>query len=248
LFTVIIPARFASERLPGKALIDIAGKPMVQHVYERACESSAKDVVVATDDERIASVVRGMGGKVCMTAIHHPSGTDRLEEAARLLGLGADDVVVNVQADEPLIPSVVINQVADNLIRSGARMATLCERITDFADVLDPNIVKVVTSARGFAHYFSRAPIPFNRSRSQDVVNFEYQRHLGVYAYRVSMLRDFVGWAPSGPELAERLEQLRALWYGVDIHVAESAVTIPPGIDTERDLARIRAILEPGHA
>ena len=243
MFTVIIPARYKSERLPGKALIDLAGKPMVQHVFERASRSSAVDVVVATDDERIADVVDAFGGKSCMTSPDHPSGTDRLQEAATKLGLGADDLVVNVQGDEPLIPPAVIDQVARNLATSGARMATLCERISDWREVVDPNIVKVVTDLNDMAVYFSRAPIPYDRAQSSSVAQVEYKRHLGIYAYRVSLLEDFVRWPPSPLEKAERLEQLRALWHGVDIHVAQAAVSIPPGIDTEQDLRRTREAL-----
>jgi 3-deoxy-manno-octulosonate cytidylyltransferase (CMP-KDO synthetase) len=243
-FTVIIPARYASQRLPGKALIDIVGKPMIQRVYERASLSNARQVVVATDDERIADVVRGFGGAVCLTSALHPSGTDRLHEASVRLDLGPDHIVVNVQGDEPLIPPQVINQVAENLVTSGSPMATLYERIDDHADVLDPNIVKVVTDRQGLALYFSRAPMPFDRSQSTDVVAHSYKRHLGIYAYRVSLLEAFVAWPPCALEQTEKLEQLRALWHGVDIHVGESPVSIPPGIDTERDLARTRALLE----
>jgi len=244
VFTVIIPARYSSERLPGKALIDIAGKPMVQHVYERASQSSAVDVAVATDDERIVKAVQAFGGKAIMTSPEHPSGTDRLHEAAGLLGLGPDDLVVNVQGDEPLIPPVVIDQVASNLERSGSRMATLYEVIEDWSDVENPNVVKLIEGENSHAVYFSRAPIPFDRAGSRSVRSVTYKRHLGIYAYRVSMLSDFVSWAPSPLELAERLEQLRALWHGVAIHVEEARVSIPPGVDTEHDLVRARAVLE----
>lgn len=242
-FTVIIPARYASQRLPGKALLDIAGKPMVQHVYERARESQAMRVVVATDDTRIRDIVSGFGGEVCMTAQSHPSGTDRLQEAASQLGLGDEDMIVNVQGDEPLIPPAVINQVADNLEISGFPMATLCEPVTEHDDVQDPNIVKVVTDERGRALYFSRAPIPFDRDQSLLPDEIGYRRHLGIYAYRVSLLNEFVRWKPAPLEQAEKLEQLRVLWHGLDIHVADAVASIPPGVDTEHDLARARAAL-----
>ena len=244
MFSVIIPARYASERLPGKPLLDIAGKPMIQHVFERACQSAASRVVVATDDERIASAVTAFGGEVCMTSAEHPSGTDRLQEAAAQMGLGENELVVNVQGDEPLIPARVIDQVADNLAATGAGMATLYERITQWADVVDPNKVKVVVGANGMALYFSRAPIPWDRAMQQSPDKVEYKRHLGIYAYRVSLLNDFVGWPPAPLEEAERLEQLRALWQGVPIHLDEAAATIPAGIDTQDDLARVRALLE----
>jgi 3-deoxy-manno-octulosonate cytidylyltransferase (CMP-KDO synthetase) len=242
VFHVLIPARYRSERLPGKALIEIAGKPMVCHVYDRALMSGAATVTVATDDERIAEAVKANGGKACMTSAAHPSGTDRLHEAARILGLQDEDVVINVQGDEPLIPPEAIDQLANNLVESGAPMATLCEPIEDFADVADPNVVKVVMDQSGRAIYFSRAPIPFDRDQSGRAEGC--YRHLGIYAYRVSMLADFVSWAPAPIEQAEKLEQLRVLWHGLDIHVGVSPVAIPPGIDTEQDLERARAIME----
>lgn len=244
MFTVVIPARYRSERLPGKPLLEIAGKPMVQHVYERARESRASDVVVATDDVRIADAVEAFGGRALMTSPNHPSGTDRLHEAARLLGLNDEDLVVNVQGDEPLIPPEVINQVASNLEKSGAPMATLYERIREWADVINPNVVKVVTRADNIAAYFSRAPIPFDRAGTASTNAIDYKRHLGIYAYRVSMLSTFVSLPPCSLETTERLEQLRALWHGYAIHVDEANVSIPPGVDTEQDLVRTRAILE----
>ena len=244
MYTVIIPARHASERLPGKPLLDIAGKPMIQHVYERASRSSAERVVVATDDDRIATAVRAFGGEVCMTAVSHPSGTDRLQEAAASLGLGPDDLVVNVQGDEPMIPAAVIDQVANNLVAAGTEMATLCERITEWAHVIDPNKVKVVMAEDGTALYFSRAPIPWDRSANHSTDTGVYWRHLGIYAYRVRLLNDFVRWSPSPLEQTERLEQLRALWHGARIHVAEAVESLPAGVDTPEDLENLRDILE----
>ncbi|MEX2474844.1 3-deoxy-manno-octulosonate cytidylyltransferase [Marinobacter sp.] len=250
-FTVVIPARYASTRLPGKPLADIAGKPMIRHVYERAGESEADRVVIATDDERIESVCRDFGAEVVMTSSQHVSGTDRLEEVARKLGFAADDRVVNVQGDEPLIPPVLINQVAGNLERfPQAAIATLCEKITDIASVFNPNVVKVVSDHRGMAHYFSRAPVPWARDAwsgdewpRADMAMPEgvtYFRHIGIYGYRVRLLADFVRWAPAPTEITESLEQLRALYNGAQIHVEEAQVQPPAGVDTEADLDRLR--------
>lgn len=249
-FSVVIPARFASSRFPGKPLADLAGKPMVQHVYERACESEAVRVIIATDDERIAQVAQGFGAEVCMTSADHPSGTDRLQEVVHKLGFYADDIVVNVQGDEPLIPPRIINQVAHNLMAMPtAGIATLSEPIETVESLLNPNVVKVVTDHQGMALYFSRAPIPWPRDafmqQGQEVMpeGFNWQRHIGLYAYRVKMLNDFVGWPPAPLEQTECLEQLRALWQGVGIHVDAADEAPPAGVDTPEDLARIAALL-----
>ncbi len=250
-FTVVIPARYGSTRLAGKALLEIAGLPMVQHVYHRAQESQASRVVVATDDDRIAKAVSEFGGEVVMTSASHPSGTDRIEEVTRLLGLAEDDVVVNVQGDEPLIPATVIDQVAANLLQCAeAGMATLCEPLSDPAELQNPNIVKVVTNQASCALYFSRAPIPWDRdgqadSQSEAAGRFNSlaRRHLGIYAYRVSMLRAFVAWPPSALEQLESLEQLRALENGVAIHVDDAVAAVPPGVDTQADLDAVRALV-----
>lgn len=248
-FSVIIPARYQSHRLPGKPLLEISGKPMIQHVYERACSSDADNVIVATDDRRVADVVLGFGGTCCMTSTEHPSGTDRLQEVAESLQLPKDHIVVNVQGDEPLIPFNVINQVADNLVRGKARIATLCEVIDNPDDLFDSNIVKVVMDESGKALYFSRAPIPWSRdtfSESEKMLPSSciYYRHLGLYAYRVNVLDEYVKWVPGPLEVTERLEQLRAMWYGVDIHVQVACESIPPGVDTESDLQRVRQFLK----
>lgn len=252
-FTVIIPARFASSRLPGKPLEDIAGMPMIQHVYEQARKSGAREVIIATDDERIRKVAESFGARVCMTAKDHASGTDRLQEVVTQLGYANDEVIVNVQGDEPLIPPANIDQVAELLQASpGAGIATLSERITDISEVFDPNAVKVVTNEAGSALYFSRAPIPWARDEFNvlrddllaslpEGVNF--QRHIGIYGYRVGMLHDFVTWDPAPIESAESLEQLRAMWNGVEIKVAEARETPPAGVDTPADLERVRALL-----
>lgn len=248
-FRVIIPARFASTRLPGKPLLDIGGKPMIQRVYEQACKSSARQVIIATDDARIEAVAKEFGATVVMTAHTHESGTDRLQEVVSKLGLGDQDIVVNVQGDEPLIPPQVIDQVADNLARSVAGISTLSEIIEDPEWVFDPNIVKVVADAQGYALYFSRAPIPWCRAtyqagRGELPTIMPVQRHIGIYGYRVSLLHDFVKWGPCALEKTESLEQLRALWHGVKIHVQPALETPPPGVDTAEDLERVRHILQ----
>jgi 3-deoxy-manno-octulosonate cytidylyltransferase (CMP-KDO synthetase) len=250
-FSVVIPARYASSRFPGKPLADLAGKPMLQHVYERACESEAVRVIIATDDERIAHVAQNFGAEVCMTSDDHPSGTDRLQEVVHKLGFYADDIVVNVQGDEPLIPPRIINQVAHNLMALPmAGIATLSEPIETVDALLNPNVVKVVTDHQGMALYFSRAPIPWPRDsfmsevgRSTMPEGFSWQRHIGLYAYRVKLLNDFVRWLPAPLEQTECLEQLRALWNGVGIHVDEADETPPAGVDTPEDLERIRQLL-----
>jgi 3-deoxy-manno-octulosonate cytidylyltransferase (CMP-KDO synthetase) len=248
-FTVIIPARYASTRLPGKALLDIAGKPMIQHVYERASLSDAARVVIATDSELVKEAASKFGAPVCLTAESHQSGTDRLQEAVSQLGLAADEVVVNVQGDEPLIPPTVINQVAANLINySQASIATLCESIEEIGEALDPNVVKVVMDNEGYALYFSRAPIPWPRDefaggQSPMPDNRPFSRHVGIYAYRVQFLHDFVTWPVAELESTECLEQLRAMAHGRRIHVAAAIDSILPGVDTETDLERVRASL-----
>ncbi len=247
-FTVVIPARFASSRLPGKPLADIGGKPMVQHVYQRALASNASKVIVATDDERIMKAVQDFGGEVCMTLAGHPSGTDRLQEVARIYGLANDEIVVNVQGDEPLIPPAVINQVAANLRASPlAGAATLSSALLNIDQVFDPNVVKVVSDAQGYALYFSRAPIPWARNdfaANQRTLptSICFQRHIGIYAYRVGLLNQYVTWSVSPVEQLESLEQLRLMFNGQRIHVAEAVATPPHGVDTEQDLQAVRAL------
>lgn len=250
-FTVVIPARYASTRLPAKPLKEIAGKPMIQHVYERACESLAAQVIIATDDARIEAAAKSFGAQVCMTSATHTSGTDRLQEVVTTLGLADDEIVVNVQGDEPLIPAQVINQVARNLASMrDASMATLSEPIHSLADFRNPNIVKVVADVDGRALYFSRAPIPWPRDHFANAdantlpENFPAQRHIGIYAYRVGLLHKFVTWQPAPLEKIESLEQLRVMWNGQVIHIAEAIVAVPGGVDTEEDLQRIKLLLE----
>ncbi|MEZ5528269.1 MAG: 3-deoxy-manno-octulosonate cytidylyltransferase [Gammaproteobacteria bacterium] len=242
-FTVVIPARFASTRLPGKPLLDIAGKPMLQHVYERALQSRAKAVYIATDDERVYSAAQAFTPHVCMTSTSHQSGTDRIQEVAGQLALAQDEIIVNVQGDEPLIPPEAINQVAQSLIdHPQAGIASLYENIENDTEFHNPNIVKVVTDLAGYAHYFSRAPIPCHRegTGAGEVLG---KRHIGIYAYRVATLNDYVTWPQVPLELAERLEQLRAMGHGVRIHMQESCVKMPGGVDTPEDLEAVRAYL-----
>lgn len=255
-FYVVIPARYASTRLPGKALLDIGGKSMIQRVYEQAQQSSAEEVVVATDDERVQAAVRDFGGQVMLTAATHESGTDRVHEVCRINGWADDAVVVGVQGDEPLVPPCVIDQVAHNaMANTDYSMATLCEKIDEPDVFLDPNAVKVVTDENGRALYFSRAPIPWPRDalKKEMLANAaaipllpleRCYRHIGIYAYRVSLLNRFVTWPIAPLEAVEKLEQLRVLWHGEAIHVAQAVETIPPGVDTEDDLLRVRRLVE----
>lgn len=248
-FYVVIPARYASSRLPAKPLADIAGKPMIQWVYERACQSQAKQVIVATDDPRIEAAVKAFGGEVCMTSDQHESGTDRLQEVAQKYGLKDADIVVNVQGDEPLIPPAVIDQVAHNLaVTTAASVATLSEPIHSAEDFHNPNIVKALADAQGLAVYFSRAPIPwprdaFAQNSQQLPAGFQPQRHIGIYAYRVDLLNRFVKWDVAPIEAIESLEQLRVIWQGEKIHLAESIEAVPGGVDTQEDLERVRKII-----
>ncbi len=250
-FYVVIPARYASTRLPAKPLKEIAGKPMIQHVYERASQSEAAQVIIATDDARIETVAKSFGARVCMTSAAHNSGTDRLQEVAAQLGLKPDDIIVNVQGDEPLIPPEVINQVAKNLATNiYASVATLSEPIHSLDDFRNPNIVKAVADQTGKALYFSRAPIPWPRDHFAQAevsvlpAEFPAQRHIGIYAYRVALLNRFITWPQATLEKIESLEQLRVLANGEAIHIAEACAQVPGGVDTEADLLRVKTLLE----
>ncbi|WP_313086563.1 3-deoxy-manno-octulosonate cytidylyltransferase [Pseudomonas sp.] len=248
-YTVVIPARYASSRLPGKPLLDIAGKPMIRHVWEQACRSSAQRVVIATDDSRIEAACKAFGGEVLRTRSDHNSGTDRLAEVAEALQLANDAIVVNVQGDEPLIPPVLIDQVARNLAEHPeASIATLAEPIADAQTLFNPNVVKVLCDVNGLALTFSRAPLPWARdafARDRDALPADtpYRRHIGIYAYRAGFLADFVAWGPCWLEDTECLEQLRALWHGRRIHVADAMEAPPAGVDTAEDLERVRQLL-----
>ena len=245
-FTVIIPARYAATRLPGKPLADLGGRPLLQWVHERALASGAARVVVATDDDRIQTAARAFGAQVVMTSPEHRSGTDRIADAARQLGLPDDALVVNVQGDEPLMPPPLIRQVAGNLAaHPAADMATLSQRILTLSDLASPHVVKVVCDRDGYALYFSRSLIPQPRDGLPQAehladANPGWQRHIGIYAYRVGFLRAFVHWPPAALETTEMLEQLRALWNGARIHVAEGCAPAPVGVDTPEDLVRLR--------
>lgn len=243
-FIAVIPARYQSSRLPGKPLLDIAGKPMVLHVVDRARQSGAVQVCVATDDTRISEVCKAAGVMVCMTDPAHPSGTDRIAEVARQLGLAADTIVVNVQGDEPLIPPAVIDQVARNMAqRPGVGICTLYAPIHDEAEFRNPNAVKLVTDHSGRVLYFSRACIPWPRDGHPEGTAWG-KRHIGLYAYRVQVLQDFVGWPVSELEQLEKLEQLRAMSQGITLHAEQCCEPIPAGVDTPEDLAHMRTLLE----
>lgn len=246
-FKIVIPARYASTRFPGKPLAEIAGKPMLQHSWECAQRAGAEQVIVATDDERIYQAAEGFGAEVCMTSSEHPSGTDRLAEVSLKYAWAADDIVVNLQGDEPLTPEENLKQVALNLAdHPRAGIATLCTPVENAEEVLDTNLVKVVADAEGYALYFSRAAIPHYRDRGEQLSTQQlrsYQRHLGIYAYRVSFLHAYMNMQPCELEQAEKLEQLRALYSGIPIHV-EQAVMLPgPGIDTPDDLRAVAHLL-----
>ncbi|MEB3323367.1 MAG: 3-deoxy-manno-octulosonate cytidylyltransferase, partial [Synechococcaceae cyanobacterium] len=230
-------------------LLSIAGKPMVQHVWEQASRSGAGQVVIATDDERIREAAEGFGARVCMTSAAHPSGTDRLQQVAAEFGWDGDHIVVNVQGDEPLIPPAVIDQVARNLAtHEQAGIATLCEEITTAEELVNANAVKVVTDARGMALYFSRATIPWPREHFREgaagMPTGQWWRHVGIYAYRSRFLHQYITWSPAPLEQLEQLEQLRALYHGVSIHVERAAEPVPGGVDTQEDLDTVRARFE----
>ena len=252
MFTVLIPARYASTRLPGKPLADLHGKPMVVRVAERAQRAGALNVVVATDDERIRAAAEAHGVAACLTRADHPTGTDRLAEAARLLHLPDDAIVVNVQGDEPLLEPALIRAVAQLLAAHGdAAIATACHRISDPAEAFNPNVVKVVLDANRYALYFSRATIPWARDafatdRAAIPAGLPLYRHYGLYAYRVSFLRLFPALPPAPIEQFEALEQLRALWHGHRIVVEITEGTPAPGVDTPEDLDRVRALYASG--
>jgi 3-deoxy-manno-octulosonate cytidylyltransferase (CMP-KDO synthetase) len=253
-FVVVVPARYASTRLPGKPLADIGGKPMLARVMEKVAKSGARAAWVATDHVEVAAVMRGLGHAVCMTSPACASGTDRLAEVAAREDWPDDTVVVNVQGDEPLIDPDLIRATAVLLERTpGAAMATVCHPLHDIDEVMNPNVVKVVLDHAGFALYFSRAPIPWARdawaehARTTNSVlplppNLPVFRHVGLYAYRAGFLRAYPGLAQPPLETHESLEQLRALWHGYRIVVLTSEQASPPGVDTPEDLERVRRL------
>ncbi|SDL88797.1 3-deoxy-manno-octulosonate cytidylyltransferase (CMP-KDO synthetase) [Franzmannia pantelleriensis] len=252
-FVVVVPARYASSRLPGKPLLDIGGEPMVVRVWRQALASAAARVVVATDDRRIAAAVEAVGGEALMTRDDHPTGTDRLAEVAEQLELDEGAIVVNVQGDEPLLPPSLIDQVAARLAADAeASIATLAEPISDVETLFNPNVVKVVRDFHGRALYFSRAPVPWDREafavRPEWLESDSWLRHIGLYAYRVGFLNAYRQWAPAPLEQLEQLEQLRALQHGHRIQVALACDRHPAGVDTAEDLARVRQWLAEHHA
>lgn len=252
-FRVVIPARFAATRLPGKPLLAVAGRPMIQWVWERAMDSGATEVLVATDHDGIAQACRAFGAEVCMTDAGHASGTDRIAEVAAQRGWDDHEVVVNVQGDEPLLPPALVRQVAELLLlHPEADVGTLGTPIHALAEHLDPNVVKLVMRQDGAALYFSRAPIPWHRDGAPAGLASQQRfagalRHLGLYGYRVGALRRLAA-SPACPlEEAERLEQLRALWIGMRIQVDVACEVPPAGIDTPADLERVNRLLATGH-
>lgn len=242
-FIAIIPARYASTRLPAKPLAYINGKPMVVHVMERAYESGANRVIVAVDHPEVAKVVNSAGGESCMTRLDHRSGTERLSEVIDHYGFTDDQVIVNIQGDEPTLPPLIVRQVVENLAKNNVNIATLAIPIKSIEKAFNPNVVKVVLDSQGYALYFSRATIPWDSKRSsvsQDTIGNTLLQHIGIYAYLTGFIRRYVTWKPSYIEKIESLEQLRILWYGEKIHVA-LAKSIPgsSGVDTLEDLQRV---------
>lgn len=250
-YSIIIPARYDSTRLPGKPLRHIAGKPLLQHVYEQASKSRAGRVIIATDDTRIEDFARSIQADVCMTAAHHRSGTERIAEVISSCGMDDDEVIVNLQGDEPMMPPGCLDQVAGLLTEKSveAPMATLCEQLHSAADIFDPNTVKVIIDQHGYAMYFSRAPIPWHRDSFNDATSEmpdgqTYFRHIGLYAYRAGFIRNYLEAEVCPLERTESLEQLRVLYMGHKIRIAAASESTGPGVDTEADLNRVEALLQ----
>ena len=249
-FSVIIPARLNSVRLPKKVLLDIAGKPMIERVFDRAKESGALNVIVATDSEEIADIAENFGAQVCMTESTHQSGTERLAEAVAKLGFDEEDIIVGLQADEPLMPPQLILQLAHNLAEHDhVKAATLATKLKTPEELFNPNVVKVVLNHRHYAMTFSRAPMPWDRDQFADIKTIDLQkiklsdvyfRHIGMYAYRAGFLETYANWPICALEKTESLEQLRILWNGYKIHVGVTDAVIPAGVDTQADLDRVR--------
>ena len=247
MFHVIIPARFGSTRLPAKPLLQIGDRPLIQWVWQRAIDSGAASVLVATDDERIRAAASGFGADCVMTSPGHVSGTDRIAETVRARGLAAEDIVVNLQGDEPMMPAEVVARVAQGLRETaGSEISTAAAPIQSLREFLDPNCVKALRARDGRALYFSRAPVPWPRDSiaAQRPASFQGAwRHIGIYAYRVRSLLQFAAWPPTPLEMTEKLEQLRALEHGMHIHLVTLSEPPPAGIDTPEDLERVRAAL-----
>jgi 3-deoxy-manno-octulosonate cytidylyltransferase (CMP-KDO synthetase) len=247
MFHVIIPARFAASRLPGKPLQTIGDRPLIQWVWQCARASNAASVIIATDDVRISDAARGFGAECLMTSAQHATGTDRIAEVARARGLAADDIIVNLQGDEPMMPAAAVNEVAEALrARPLMDIATAVAPIASLEEFLDPNCVKALRACDGQALYFSRAPVPWPRDAvtAGQPVRFDGAwRHIGIYAYRVRSLLQLASWPPTPLESAEKLEQLRALEHGMRIHLVTLPETPQAGVDTPQDLERVRAVL-----
>ena len=250
MFHVVIPARFSASRLPGKPLLAVGDRPLIQWVWQCARASGAASVIVATDDVRIFDSARGFGADCMMTSSQHASGTDRIAEVVRQKGFAAEDVVVNLQGDEPMMPPEVVQEVAIALEgRTQIDIATAVAPIRSLAEFIDPNCVKALRARDGEALYFSRAPVPWPRGHVADGMPTRFAgawRHVGIYAYRVRSLLKFASWPPSPLEETEKLEQLRALEHGMRIHLVELSEPPPAGVDTPEDLARVRAALAAG--
>lgn len=249
-FSIVIPARYASTRLPGKPLLDIAGKPMIQHVYERAMASGAEQVIIATDDQRIKNAADDFGGDVCMTAESHRSGTERLAEVIESCNISDDQIIINLQGDEPLLPPRCLQQVATALDSDPqASVATLCTHIHSIDELFDPNAVKVVRDHQQHALYFTRAPIPWDRDHFSDQTQLTeqqlsvYRRHIGLYAYRAGFVKKYIELPVTELEKIESLEQLRVMWHGYKIVVLEADEVPGPGVDTVEDLDKVRKLI-----
>jgi len=249
-YTIVIPARFASTRFPGKPLVNLAGKPVIQHVYECARSSQAGKVIIATDDVRIEKIATAFGADVCMTSDQHQSGTERINEVIEQRKISDNEIIVNLQGDEPLMPTVCLDQVAKLLSDDyAAVMATLSAPIDNPDDIFNSNIVKVVCGKDKRALYFSRAPIPWQRGQFDNntpdlSIDFTWQRHIGLYAYRASYIKEYIALMPSPLESIESLEQLRVLWHGDKIIVGEASKIPGPGIDTQEELNKAENLLK----
>ena len=243
-FVVVIPARYASVRLPGKPLRPIRGEPMIQHVHRLATQSKAAEVWIATDDERIEEAARGFGANVCMTSADHHSGTERLAEVCELRAWPDDLAVVNLQGDEPLLPPVLIDECAALLEDDSVGMGTLASAMDSEEDLRNPNVAKIITDQHNNALYFSRAPIPYSRDQHTHKLTLQTAlRHHGIYAYRCAVLRQLIAAGPCDMEQCEKLEQLRALWLGITVRVGRASVRPGQGVDTEEDIATVEAAL-----
>ena len=248
-FRIVIPARYASTRLPGKPLVDICGKPMIERVIDQAKKSNAEEVIVATDSSKIADAISSLDVRVCITRENHQSGTERLSEVIEQLGFSDDQILINLQGDEPMMPPVCLNQVADALGQDNdLKMATLCTPLSDIDELFDPHSVKVVRDINQYALYFTRAAVPWSRNNFSSTPRKlpqeqQYQRHIGLYGYRAGFIRQYLQWPSSDIEKTESLEQLRVLYYGEKIKVITAETPPGPGVDTSDDLKRVCELL-----